>query len=321
MADDPTGQPAEAAPVAETKVEPKAEVKTEVKAEAKQEPAKADKTTVLTEKAKDEKSAYPDDWRKRFSKGDEKELKRLERMTSPEDVYDSFRNIEKKMSKGKEPDPFPNEGTDEEKSSWRKNHNVPNEAGDYLKNIKLDDGLVIGENDKPLIDEFLSVMHANNRDPGSVRDALNAYYKMQDRASQERIQKDGQDKTVARDTLRDEMGNDFQRNLQAAYGVFADAPEEVRDNILAARLPDGTALGNHVPTLKFLAHLGLETNPWATVVPGGTAGTMGTIDTEIATIEKRMREDRNGYFSDNKAQARYQELVTAREKLSKRKVA
>src|SRR3990167_6248044 len=161
-------------------------------------------------------------------------------------------------------------------------------------------------------------MHGVNADPKSVQSALNAYYNIQDRMIQDRATKDETDKTSARDELRDEMGKDFSRHLTAAYDLLQSAPEGIMDALEGARLADGTRLNNNAQVLRWFAKMAMEMNPAATVAPGKGAGSLQSVESEIATIEKRMKEDRNGYMSDNAAQARYIQLVEAKDKMTKR---
>ena len=266
---------------------------------------------------------FPDDWRGKMAGEDKALAKRLERMKSPRDVAQWALNAEKQWKQGADPDPFPAEGTDEEKGAWRKARGIPEQAEDY--DIKLDGGLVIGDNDKPLIGEFLKAMHEDNAPPAMVKKAVTAYYTIQDRIAAERADRDERDKTTARDALRDEMGRDFGRRLSSAYGLLDFAPEGVKDKILGARLGDGTALGNDADTLRWLINMSAEINPAGTVTPasGGTPGL--SIEAEIAEIHKKMADSHSEYWTGPKTKsgetvmaARYRELDEAREKLQKR---
>lgn len=332
MAED-TGQPDKAP---ETETDATAE-KESVGAEATTATTEAEKkapATALTREDDAEHVAasdWPDDWRERMaaatigkSEGTEydKTLKRLQRMPSPEHPLKSFLNLETKFKKGEEADPFPDEGTDEEKTAWRDKHGVPAEGKGYLDGLKLDDGLVIGDNDKPAVDEFVNAMHSKNRPKEVVQDAINSYFKIRDKQIQERADKDLADENETREALREDwQGADYKKNLGAVYAFVEEAPEEVRDQILGARLADGTLLGNHGPTLKWLAEKSLELNPAATVVPGSGAKAMDSIKSEIADLEKMMEDNHSDYYRGAKSeqlQARYRELVDAQEKIDRR---
>ena len=67
-------------------------------------------------------------------------------------------------------------------------------------------------------------------------------------------------------------------------------------------------IGNDPDMVRFLVAMAAEVNPMATVTEEGHQGGQ-TVEAEIATIEKRMREDRRGYNRDEPMQARYRELM------------
>lgn len=264
---------------------------------------------------------FPADWREKIAGNDDKELKRLQRMKSPRDLYTSYRNLENKVKKGQDPDPFPEDGSDEEKAEWRKARNIPDKYDGYLPNYTLDGGFVIGEDDKPKVNKFLETMHKEHADPKAVKAALQSYYAIRDEDIAARKQKDEEEMIAARDELRDEMGADYSRNLSVLQGFINSAPEEVKEQLLGARLSDGTALGNHAPTLRWLMDKALEINPAGTVVPGSGAGAMASIETEIADLEKKMENKHSDYWSGPKSeslQARYRQLVEARDKMKQR---
>lgn len=334
MAEDIAEQPAPAASDAKPAPAPEAKAP-DTKAEPqKAEAPKTEPQSVLTAPGNDPApgpAEWPDDWREKAAsatvgksegKDYDKELKRLQRIASPVDLYKSFKNLETKMRVDGAPKvEFPADGTDEEKQAWRKEQGLPNAPAEYLKDVAFDDGLVIGETDQPAVDEFLATMHAENADPKYVKTALNTYLKIREKQNQELQARDRQEETKTRDALRDEMGRDFNRNLSAAYGLLQDAPEDVRNNLLAARLPNGTRLGNDPGAIKWLVAKAFEVNPAATVVPGGTDSSLKTIESEIAEIEKFRRENRTAYERDEKMNSRYLDLLDAKEKLGKRNAA
>ena len=267
-------------------------------------------------------ASWPDDWRQKIAGDDAKELKRLERMQSPLDVYKSFRELEAKFSKGetKIETPFPTEGTDEEKSAWRKERGIPVE-GYKFEEVKLPDGLVVGDDDKPMVEDYLKYAHTNNLPKAVVDHNVGWYFQLREKQAQERAGKDDTDKTAARDALRDEMGKDMQRFLGAAYALVESAPGDVGKQILGARLANGKLLGNDADALRWLTKAALEINPAATVSTGTGAGGIASIQSRKAEIEKVMRDDRNGYFKDAAMQEEYRKLVDAENRVNKRSAA
>ena len=326
MADDITGQPAAAAPepITQTTTTQKTEGTPAPTTTAVTPPLAGTKTVLEggVEKTENEVAPdWPDDWREKMAGTDEKFLKRLQRMKSPLDVAQWGKSAEKQWKQGADPDPFPAEGTDEEKGTWRKTHGVPDKPEEYIKDFSLPDGLVIGEADKPYVDEFLKAAHGENRSPDVVRSDLEFYFRMRDRQIQDLMARDEQNKETAAETLKAEYGADFKKYLGAAYNLLETAPEGVLEAVLGARKSDGTRLGDDIQVNRWLAQIALEINPAATVVPGSGAGSLVSIDTEINEIEQLMKTDREAYWSNPSKQARYRELTDAKERLQKRSAA
>jgi hypothetical protein len=79
-------------------------------------------------------------------------------------------------------------------------------------------------------------------------------------------------------------------------------------------MPDGKPLGSDPDVIKWFVSQMREINP-RVIVPGlGEGDPMENINGEIAKIEERMRSDFSGYKADAKMQARYLELIAARDK-------
>ena len=333
MAEDTTGQPVTSAPAATPPVQVIQKSEATPPPVTPPSPPALGAKTILEGAEKTEKEVTPDwpsDWREKMAaytvgKGDggeyNKELKRLQRATSPLEINKSYRQLEVKYKRGDDPDPFPSEGTDEEKAAWRKSHSVPDKAEDYLKDFALPDGLVIGEADKPVVDEYLATAHEMNLPPNMVKNNIGWYFKTRDGQIQQRMEKDEQDKTSTAEELKAEFGPDFKKYLSAAYNLLETAPEGVLGALTEARMNDGTKLGNHPQVVRWLSQMALEINPAATVVPGSGENSMISIDTEMAQIEQLMKTNREAYWGDPSKQARYRELLEAKERLQKRNAA
>lgn len=264
------------------------------------------------------KSYWPIDWREKYANGDEKVLNRLKRFDSPKAAIDSFFAFDKKLSSGAMRSVLPENATDEQKSQWREENGIPADHAGYAEKLQLADGLVIGEQDTPMIADFFEAAHKSNMTPAQVSQAINWYYDSQERQLAAIQERDDGNRKVWDDELRAEWGDTYRRNLAAINGLLGSAPKDVQEGFMGGRLADGTPIGNHPGVLRWLANMALEVNPAATVVPGAGTNSMSQIDSEISAIEKRMggtKEERDSYFKDEKAQARYRDLITARDKL------
>lgn len=278
--------------------------------------------TVLTggEEGKEGKATatWPDDWRDRASKGDVKRLAKLQRYASPEAALDALEAAQQKLSSGELKSAKPKANTPEAIAEWRKENGIPDKPEGY--DMTLPDGLVIGEQDRPLIAEFVKDMHGANAHPDVVKSAVASYYKLQEQALEARYDADVQAKTTTEDELRAEWGADYRRNVSSINGLLDSAPEGVKDKILTARFADGTPLASDSNALRWLANLSREINPLATVVPGAGANAGEAIASEMANLNKMMGDRSSDYWKGpnaDKNQARFRELAAAQEKMKK----
>lgn len=297
--------------VVDTKIVPdaKVDVKTEVKVDAKSDTSE-DKTS---------KATWPDDWREKYSKDDAKKLARLGRYTSPEAAFDALIAAQNRISSGELKGVLPKNATPEEVTQWRKDNGIPDAPEKY--DLKFDNGLVIGEADKEIVDGFLKSAHAKNLNTDQVKSTIEWYYSEQERVAAEREAKDEQERTVALDALNAEWGSEFRRNTNAIKGILQTFPENVRGLLEGGRLSDGTAIFNNPEVLRGFAAIARELNPAGTVVGAGAGDATKSVNEEISAIEKTMKTNRSAYNKDEKLQARYRDLLGAREKMAERKAA
>jgi hypothetical protein len=280
------------------------------------------------------KPSWRDDWRQALAGEDEKALKRLERFSEPGDIWKSFRNLEAKMSSGeiKNNVPFPDKGSPEEQTAWRKENGIPADYTGYWGSMKFDNGLVIGEEDKSLVNAFLKdVAHAKNWTADKAKDAIAWHYANQERVQKETAERDNTHRTEAENALREVwVGGDYQKNIGALTNFINRLPESVRDVVKNARGGDGRALLNNADFVKGIVAFERDINPMHTVVPNSANPTQA-IATEKATLEKAMSDTRGPYWKgpliekngirDTEMAHRYRELVEAEHKMSKRTAA
>jgi hypothetical protein len=94
--------------------------------------------------------------------------------------------------------------------------------------------------------------------------------------------------------------------------------EDMKNSFFMARMPDGRMIGDHPELVSFFSGLAREINPAATLVPSSGGDPTKGVDEAIAAYEKRMGEDRAGWFKDTKAQEHYSQLLSARDKMKSR---
>ena len=283
----------------------------------------------------DEKAAaaakwFADDWREKLVGAKpgpdataervaeyETALKQLARFKDPTGLWKKVQNQDKVIRETRQtPAKLGKDATAEQIAEYRKAYNIPEKPEDYLTNLQLGDGKVLGNDDKPIFNEFAKAMHEANAPPEYVGTAVDWYLGRMEQIATKQAEADDQNRVSSRDALRDEWGPaDYARHINAAQTLFRDMPDEIRLGILHARMPDGRLLGDNPEIIKFWADLATQVNPAATVVPAGTADSAKSIDQEIATIRKVMREDRQTYNKDTAMQKRFSDLLGARERM------
>lgn len=248
----------------------------------------------------------PPDWRKEWAAGDEKIAAMLGRYNSQQDVAKALHERNKQIDSGvyRKNVPFPSDAADDVKAQWRKENGVPATIAEY----KLPEGLVIGEADRPVVDEFLQSMHNGNVPDGIPQRVLDWYFKAQEaQAAKAAAESVAYDKLQER-TLRTEWGGDYDENFAIASHHAVEFYGKDAAEILLS-------LGATVT--KGLAKAGREVNPAATIVPHSNNPTAAIAD-EKSELEKRMRNIET-WKRDVKGQARYQEIVSYERKTQGRR--
>ncbi len=263
---------------------------------------------------------WPDDWRATASKGDAKLEARFGRYASPEAALTALIAAQNRISSGELKPVLDKDATPDQVKAWRAEQGIPETPDKY--DLDLGGGLVVGEEDKPLVAEFLKNAHATNQTPEQVKASLRAYYAVHDQLTQKQADADVLAQETSIETLRAEWGPEFKRNVTLIHNLLdRTTSKEIKDKFLGGRLADGTPIGSSPEALKMMLGLALADNPAGTLVPGGSGDMGQAVDDEIGKIEAAMKKNRAAYNKDEKMQARYRELLGAREKFNKRKVA
>lgn len=264
-------------------------------------------------------SAASVDWRKEIAGDNGEWLKTLERFASPKAMFESYQAMRAKMSSGELRDvkPFPAKGTPEEQAAWRRENNLPTKPEEY--DLKFEDGLVIGDEDKPGVDSFLKAAHAANYTPAQAKEAVKWYFDQKDAEAEARQNADKEIAQKTQDALRAEWGGEYRTNMNGIHALLDTAPAGVKDKMMNGRLADGTPIMSDPDTLRFLTGMYRQINPVSTVVPHGDDASMArSIDDEIKSIKEVMTKDRPKYNKDEKMQKRYRELLSAKERMGKK---
>lgn len=255
-------------------------------------------------------------WRADIASGDDKALKALERFATPQDLAKSYFEAQARIRSGELAKPLPKDATPEQIKEYREGNGIPEKPEGYFE--KLPNGLVIGEDDKPLFDGFAKALHELNAPPTMVHKAVEWYYGMQDQQIQAQQEADAQAKPALENALREAWGADFKANANVYASYIAAAPKEVQDTLKSARDAEGNFILYKPEVVSWLVAQAREINPAAHITPAGNEGTVQSIQAEIDGIEKFMRTNRTEYNRDNAKQERLRQLYDARVKLQKR---
>jgi hypothetical protein len=256
---------------------------------------------------------FPEDWREQMAGGDEKLLKELSRFTSPQMLVKSWKDTRTKISSGQYKTALPDNATPEEVAQWRTENGVPESWEKYDRD--LGDGMVLGEEDAPIVDNFLQKMHEANMPASTAKEVLKWYYEFNDQQEAERQSFVREFTIDSSAQLRSEWGADYQGNLNA---MRAFVPEDVSDILFSAFTPEGEPIGSHPVVLRWLAQEAREKNPTSTLIPSTSTNNLQTIEQELNEIRKELANPASNYWKDEKKQLRFQQLLEARDKLSSR---
>lgn len=240
----------------------------------------------------------------------------FERAPSLQVLANNYVQAQKRISAGLPPEnvPYlPKDATADQLAAYRKAIDVPEKSDGYA--LALDQGLVLSDDDKKFFTPVFATMHAANMPTAVVSSVVNEYLKLDQRAQKDIALKDEHQKQETMLALSKVWGVDRDRNLGLVEMFLQDLPAETLKAFSGARMADGTAVFNSPEVMQFFLAKQKEINPMAMVVPQGGSDGVKAMETEIAALEARMGDA--AWFKDEKAQARYRELVSAHEQLQR----
>lgn len=217
------------------------------------------------------------------------------------------------------PKPAPENATPEQLAAWRKDQGLPDTVEAYVSGIKLPDGVVPGEADKPLIEGFAKVAHERGIPQSAVNTAVSWFFETQNQMKAQAAERDAAFHDDSVRAMTEEWGKDFKTNQRVIGNLMSRfAPEGVGNDILGARitLKDGTSvkLGDHPGALKMLVAAGRAAFPAATIVDPATPDAAKAIGAEKADIEKMMGDPRSDYWRGPRSaelRERYRQIIDA----------
>ncbi len=272
-------------------------------------------------------SALPDTWRadtaravagKDASEEDVARIqKQMERFSTYEDFAKNRFDLQRKVSEGFAKSALPENATEEQVAEWRAANGVPEAADKY--ELNLGEGVTLAGEDKAVLDALLPTAHELNLSNDVMSKLGEKFFEARAQAAEARQTQDGLDSKKAESVLKEHWKSDFAMNRNIMEATLAQMPEGLRGRIINARMPGGTGLMNDPEFVSWAVDMQRQANPTVTVVPAGDENASQTISDEIKALEKRMRDDREGWYKDEAAQKRLRDLYDAQERLAAQK--
>jgi hypothetical protein len=276
-------------------------------------------------------SEWPSDWRAKIAGEDADALKALDKYTDVGSLWKKVQDQAKYISASrKTPTPPKADASPEEVAEYRKAIGVPDAPEKYFPEGKLFDGRLIGEADKPIVDEYAKFAHAAGYKPEDVQRNVGFFLDLQEKQVAAMRDADQKANVEAQVLLRsdNEWGPDFNRNIGAIGTLFSRNPnirkyeemtpesQGLMDLVLGARLGNGNLFGNDPTALKALAEWATELYPSATWMPNGGGSSATSIESRLKEIADFARKDRAAYYRDEGMQAEERRLIDIQSRTS-----
>lgn len=262
-----------------------------------------------------------DDWRASWAdalKLDDKTRDRLTRFTAPHEVFNSYLNLEKKLTDSRAVRVPDANATPEEVAAWNKARGVPDTPDGYKIDVTPPEGLDITDGDKAVLKALTAEAHKRGFDPATVNFAHEFFYQQAAEAAAQQIAVAEQAAIKAEAALKREWGREYETNVKWAN---AAATQFGLKDMLNTRLADGSLLGDNPVLIKAMAQIGRVNaeDPFMLQAAGQGVG-KGVEERKKELMDLRVSDPRR-YASQevqseleriNTALARRQELAGAR---------
>lgn len=252
-------------------------------------------------------AAWDDGWREKIAGTDEKLLKRLERYPSIKSATDALIDAQNKVRSGEVKFALKDGATSEELSAWRRDNGIPEKYSDY-------DVGVVNPAFKDISENFLKMAHEKNYTPDKARAGVEFLIAEHARILEATHEQDSIAAEKAENEMRQEWGNDYKANFNAITNLLSKhTPEGFSGEFFGGRLANGRVIGDDPETLRFLATISRELNPFATILPNGI-NQVNAAQSRLSELEGMMGDEYSIYNKGPQAmalQAEYRKLTEA----------
>ena len=269
--------------------------------------------------------SFPETWRQELAGSDKAFRKTLDRFENPAALAKAYKELTARLSSGelKATKPPPDNATPEQIAVWRAEHGLPQSTTAYVDGLQLGGGTVTGEAEKALLVSFADQAMKGHWTADQYNQAVGWYFDMQDRMAAQRDHADTTFKHEASADLMREWGRDYVINRNAIAQFFDRSfPEDFKEALLTARLPDGRMLANHPTFNKAILEVAKTINPSGAMLPNASGTGLSNVESRIAEIEGKYMRATHGsdpwksYWTGNsgaRMQQEYRGLLATRE--------
>lgn len=237
----------------------------------------------------------------------EKYTNHLSRYQDPVSVIRAGFDAQDRIRRGEVSNGLPENPTDEQLSAYREANGIPADPDKY----SVSEGTVLGDVDKAVVDTLRPVAFKHNIPQAAFAESIDTLLAAQQVQHDARLAQDVEDTNEASAILKQAWQGEFTQKQNLISGQLnRRLGDEDREALLNARGPDGKGLFNRPGIVQFMATVFAEAAPLDTVVPT-EINQVGAIDQELAELKQRMRT--NEWYKDEAAQARYRQLIEAKQ--------
>lgn len=254
-------------------------------------------TNILEKAIKNEeqiKDYWKEDWREKIAGEDEKLLKELSKHKSPAELANAYRELQKKFSSTRPLPELPKDASPEQVKEYREQLGIPEKWQDYDTN--LENGVVIGEADRPIVEKMLEKFHERNVKPSEVKAVLQDYFNMVNDMEVERLQTQKNSTSEAEQALQKEWGTSYKQNIASVVNLLkGQLGEEGLAKLNGATFADGSPVINDVSLMKWFGNLAAKSGI------GGNSTITPSPSTDLVSLKGRQAEIDKIFATDPKA--------------------
>lgn len=260
----------------------------------------------IDQEVKQDQEYWKDDWKQKISGDDVKLTKILEKYKSPRDLANGYIELQKKLSTTRPIPQLQKDATPEQIKEYREASGIPESWEKYDTN--LENGIVIGESDKPIINKHLQKFHEMNLQPEVVKKVLQSHFEISNALESERLKlAEHQQEEVAKE-LQKEWGVQYKDNINLiANHLTKSIGAEELTKLNQAVLPDGTYLVNNPKILNHLFKQAKQEMGGNTITPTSTSDFISLTERKNQ-LEKIAAQDPKAWYNNREARQELSEI-------------